>query len=124
MKVREVIRRLEEDGWRLARTKGSHKQFHHTRKPGTVTVAGHPSVDIPPGTLNNILEQAGLKMNYLVIYEKSPDGWGAYAPDLPGLGVAGSTLDEVKELICEAIEFHLDGMTSARRTDSCSYCYD
>ena len=63
-------------------------------------------------------------MKYLVIYEKSPDGWGAYAPDLPGLGVAGSTLDEVKELIREAIEFHLDGMTSARRTDSCSYCYD
>ena len=49
-------------------------------------------------------------MKYLVIYEKSPEGWGAYAPDLPGLGVAGSTLDEVKELIREAMEFHLDGM--------------
>jgi predicted RNA binding protein YcfA (HicA-like mRNA interferase family) len=61
MKVREVIRRLEENGWRLARTKGSHKQFHHPAKPGTVTVAGHPSVDIPPRTLNNILKQAGLK---------------------------------------------------------------
>jgi predicted RNA binding protein YcfA (HicA-like mRNA interferase family) len=52
---------LEEDGWRLARTKGSHRQYHHPRKPGTVTVAGRPSVDIPPGTLNNILKQAGLK---------------------------------------------------------------
>jgi predicted RNA binding protein YcfA (HicA-like mRNA interferase family) len=61
MKVRDVIKRLEEDGWRLARTKGSHRQFHHPAKPGTVTVAGHPSVDIPPGTLNNILKQAGLK---------------------------------------------------------------
>ncbi|MFZ0297672.1 MAG: type II toxin-antitoxin system HicA family toxin [Candidatus Sulfotelmatobacter sp.] len=61
MKVREVIRRLEEHGWRLARTKGSHRQFHHPAKPGTVTVAGHPSVDIPLGTLNNILKQAGLK---------------------------------------------------------------
>ena len=49
-------------------------------------------------------------MKYLVIYEKSPEGWGAYAPDLPGLGVAASTLDEVKELIREAMEFHLDGM--------------
>jgi predicted RNase H-like HicB family nuclease len=46
-------------------------------------------------------------MKYLVIYEKSPEGWGAYAPDLPGLGVAGTTLEEVKELIREAVEFHL-----------------
>jgi predicted RNA binding protein YcfA (HicA-like mRNA interferase family) len=61
MKVRDVIMRLEKDGWRLARTKGSHRQYHHSSKPGTVTVAGHPSVDIPPGTLNNILKQAGLK---------------------------------------------------------------
>jgi len=49
-------------------------------------------------------------MKYLVIYEKSADGRGAYAPDLPGLGVAGSTLDEVKDLIREAMEFHLEGM--------------
>ncbi len=49
-------------------------------------------------------------MRYLVIYEKSATGWGAYAPDLPGLGVAAATLDEVKELIREAIEFHLRGM--------------
>lgn len=49
-------------------------------------------------------------MRYLVVYEKSPTGWGAYAPDLPGLGVAGNTLGEVKGLIREAIEFHLEGM--------------
>ncbi len=49
-------------------------------------------------------------MKYLVIYEKSAAGWGAYAPDLPGPGVAGATLDEVKELIREAMEFHLEGM--------------
>jgi predicted RNA binding protein YcfA (HicA-like mRNA interferase family) len=61
MKVRDVIRNLEQEGWRLVRTKGSHRQFRHPSKPGTVTVAGHPSVDIPPGTLNNILKQAGLK---------------------------------------------------------------
>jgi predicted RNA binding protein YcfA (HicA-like mRNA interferase family) len=61
MKVRDVIKRLETDGWLLARTKGSHRQYHHPSKEGTVTVAGHPSVDIPPGTLNNILKQAGLK---------------------------------------------------------------
>ena len=49
-------------------------------------------------------------MKYLILYEKSNLGWGAYAPDLPGLGAAGKTLDEVKELICEAVEFHLEGM--------------
>jgi predicted RNase H-like HicB family nuclease len=49
-------------------------------------------------------------MKYVVIYEKSATGWGAYAPDLPGLGVAAETLDEAKNLIREAMEFHLEGM--------------
>ena len=52
---------LESDGWFLARTKGSHRQYHHQSKKGTVTVAGKPSVDVPPGTLNSALKQAGLK---------------------------------------------------------------
>jgi predicted RNA binding protein YcfA (HicA-like mRNA interferase family) len=47
--------------WRLARTKGSHRQFKNPSKPGTVTVAGRPSLDIPPGTWSSILKQAGLK---------------------------------------------------------------
>jgi len=49
-------------------------------------------------------------MKYLIVYEKSNTGWGAYAPDLPGLSAAGKTLNEVKELIREAVEFHLEGM--------------
>ena len=49
-------------------------------------------------------------MKYLVIYEKSETGWGAYAPDLPCLGIAAKTLDEAKELIREAIDFHLEGL--------------
>lgn len=61
MKVREVIRLLEEDGWHLARTRGSHRQYKHPTKPGAVTVSGKPNVDVPPGTLNSILKQAGLK---------------------------------------------------------------
>ena len=55
-------------------------------------------------------------MKYLIVYEKSNTGWGAYAPDLPGLGAVGKTLDEVKELIRDAVEFHLEGMR-ARRSD-------
>jgi predicted RNA binding protein YcfA (HicA-like mRNA interferase family) len=61
MKVREVIRLLRSDGWVQITTRGSHRQFKHSSKPGKVTVAGKPSVDIPPGTLNSILKQAGLK---------------------------------------------------------------
>jgi predicted RNase H-like HicB family nuclease len=49
-------------------------------------------------------------MKYLVVYEKASTSWGAYVPDLPGLGVAAPTLAEVKELIREAIEFHLEGL--------------
>ena len=61
MKVRDLIKQLERDGWYLVRTKGSHRQFKHGTKRGTVTVAGKPNVDIPVGTLNAILKQAGLK---------------------------------------------------------------
>ncbi|HWM90011.1 MAG TPA: type II toxin-antitoxin system HicA family toxin [Thermoanaerobaculia bacterium] len=61
MKVHQVIEMLEDEGWQLVRTRGSHRQFQHPTKPGTVTVAGKPSMDLRPGTLNSILRQAGLK---------------------------------------------------------------
>ncbi len=61
MKVGELIRLLEDDGRTLVRTRGSHRQFKNPGRPGTVTVAGKPSLDIPPGTLASILRQAGLK---------------------------------------------------------------
>jgi len=61
MKVRDLIKKIEDDGWKLARTKGSHRQYHHPSKPGTVTIAGHPTDEMPPGTLNSVLKQAGLK---------------------------------------------------------------
>ena len=61
MKVRSLIRLLLDDGWTLIRTRGSHRQFRHPAKPGTVTVAGKPNLDVPPGTLNSVLKQAGLK---------------------------------------------------------------
>ena len=61
MKIREIIRRLEDDGWYLVATRGSHRQYKHPLRPGRVTVAGKPSDDVAPGTLNSILKQAGLK---------------------------------------------------------------
>lgn len=61
MKIREVLKILEDDGWYLARTRGSHRQFKHPTKPGTVTVAGQPGDDVRKGTLLSILRQAGLR---------------------------------------------------------------
>ena len=61
MKVREVIRLIEDDGWYHVRTRGSHRHYKHPSKAGLVTIAGHPGVDMPKGTLNSVLKQAGLK---------------------------------------------------------------
>jgi predicted RNA binding protein YcfA (HicA-like mRNA interferase family) len=61
MKVREAIALIEEDGWFLVATRGSHRQYKHATKPGRVTIAGKPSDDLAAGTLNSILKQAGLK---------------------------------------------------------------
>jgi predicted RNase H-like HicB family nuclease len=47
---------------------------------------------------------------YAVIFEKTATGWSAYVPDLPGLGVAGSTFEETEQLIREGIEFHIEGL--------------
>ncbi|MBE9215385.1 type II toxin-antitoxin system HicA family toxin [Plectonema cf. radiosum LEGE 06105] len=61
MKVRKIIKLIEEDGWYLARIKGSHRQYKHAIKSGLVTVSGKLSDDLAPGTLNSILKQAQLK---------------------------------------------------------------
>jgi len=59
--VREIIKIIENNGWCLVAMKGSHRQYKHPNKPGRVTIAGHPSHDLAPGTLNSILKQASLK---------------------------------------------------------------
>ena len=61
MKVREAIRLIEDDGWYLVATRGSHRQFKHPSKSGRVTIAGKLSDELAPGTRNSILKQAGLK---------------------------------------------------------------
>ncbi len=61
MKVREAIRMIEEDGWYVVATRGSHRQYKHSTKPGRVTIAGKLSDDLAPGTRNSIMKQAGLK---------------------------------------------------------------
>ena len=61
MKVRDVIKLLERDGWYYIGTEGSHRHYKHPIKPGRVTVAGKPGKDLAPGTLNSIFKQAQLK---------------------------------------------------------------
>lgn len=62
MKVKEIIKLIEEDGWFLVTQKGSHRQYKHPTKTGRVTVPDHgQNKDLARGTENSILKQAGLK---------------------------------------------------------------
>jgi predicted RNA binding protein YcfA (HicA-like mRNA interferase family) len=61
MKVRDVIKLIEADGWYLVTTEGSHRQYKHKKKTGRVTIAGKPRDDLAPGTLDSIMNQAQLK---------------------------------------------------------------
>jgi len=61
MKIRDVVRLIEADGWYIVVTKGSHRQYRHPTKSGRVTIAGRPADDLAPGTLNSVLKQARLR---------------------------------------------------------------
>jgi predicted RNA binding protein YcfA (HicA-like mRNA interferase family) len=62
MKVRDVIKLLVEDGWFLVAQSGSHRQYRHPTKPGRVTVAGSPGLDLAAGTLGSVIRQAGIEV--------------------------------------------------------------
>jgi predicted RNA binding protein YcfA (HicA-like mRNA interferase family) len=62
VKVRDIVRLIERDGWRQVRTTGSHRHFKHAFKPNVVTVPGHQGDDLPTGTLKSILKAAGLEV--------------------------------------------------------------
>lgn len=61
MKVKQILKILNDDGWYLSRTKGSHRQFKHPLKSGLVTVSGKPNEELAPGTKNSIFKQARLE---------------------------------------------------------------
>ncbi|MBU0494426.1 MAG: type II toxin-antitoxin system HicA family toxin [Chloroflexi bacterium] len=61
MKIRDVLNRLREDGWYVARQRGSHRVLKHAVRKGIVVVAGHPSKELAPGTLKSTWKQAGLE---------------------------------------------------------------
>jgi predicted RNA binding protein YcfA (HicA-like mRNA interferase family)/predicted RNase H-like HicB family nuclease len=112
MKVKDLLKILEDDGWFLLSTKGSHMQFKHPVKPGRVTIAGKHSADLAPGTLDSILKQAGPKgkkqmHRFLVVIEKANGNYSAYSPYLPGCIAAGATQEEVEKNMTEAINLHI-----------------
>jgi len=112
MTSRQLTKLVERDDWYWKRTSGSHRVYKHPTKTGTVVISYHGAKDVPPGTLKSILKQAELEwamLGYTVIFEQGKDGgWGAYAPDLPGLGAAAETREEVNLLIREGIVIYLE----------------
>jgi predicted RNase H-like HicB family nuclease len=109
MKVRDAIKLVEADGWRLTRTRGSHRQYRHGTKPGTVQVIRPLILSQDP----NVYTEAGRpeKMSrYTVFIDPTATGYSAHVPDLPGCIAAASTLDETRQLIKEAIEFHIEAL--------------
>lgn len=62
MKIRKVIKLIEDDGWFLAKVTGSHRQYKHPTKKGRVTIAGHPNHTLAPKTLKSVLKQAQLEI--------------------------------------------------------------
>ncbi len=61
VKVRDAIKMIEDNGWYYLRTAGSHRQYKHPKKPGRVTIAGHPGDEVAHKTLKSIRQQAGLE---------------------------------------------------------------
>jgi predicted RNA binding protein YcfA (HicA-like mRNA interferase family) len=61
VKVRDLLRLIQSDGWKQVRTTGSHRHFKHATKPNVVTVPGNPGDEIPMGTLKAILKSAALE---------------------------------------------------------------
>lgn len=110
MKIRDIIRLIEAEGWRFHSQRGSHRHYKHPLKPGRVTVPGKPGAR----DAEEYHETSGSKMTkatqYAVVYEKTGTGYGAYAPDLPGCVSTGRTLEEAERNMREAIAFHLDGL--------------
>ncbi len=97
MKVRDALKLIEAESWRLTRTRGGHRQYRHATKSGTVTVATSlgRSGSEDSGAYT---EASGAEMStYTVFIEPTETGFSAHVPDLPGCVAAGSTLEETRE---------------------------
>jgi predicted RNase H-like HicB family nuclease len=117
MKVGELIRLLEEDGWRLARTRGSHRQYKKReqtryRNGGWEAGLGRATRDVKRDPEAGGPEEGRewRMTRYMVVVERGATSWGAHVPDLPGCVAVGETRAEALRLIREAIELHIEGL--------------
>jgi len=116
VKVSEIIRLIEADGWYLVVTRGSHRQYKHPDKPRAGHHSGQAERDFAssyraehPETSTVGTEAAVTK--YVAIIERDEEGgYSAWVPDLPGVVAAASTYDECLDLIRQAVELHLEGL--------------
>lgn len=104
MKVRDLTRLVESDGWKHVRTTGSHRHFKHLSKPNVLTIPGHlAEVDFEGRRIGG----EEMSRRYAVIFEQAENNWAAYVPDLPGCITTGETLEETERNILEAMQGHL-----------------
>jgi predicted RNase H-like HicB family nuclease/predicted RNA binding protein YcfA (HicA-like mRNA interferase family) len=120
VKVREIIRELNEAGWVQIRPKRSHRQFQHANKTGTLTVPGALGKDFPSRPSRALCNGQDLRGSagerIRVVIEDAGPNRCAYVPDLPGCVSAGLTVEEVTANIHEAIEMHMEAMIEQRET--------
>jgi predicted RNase H-like HicB family nuclease len=112
MKVRDVIRLIEDDGWRLVATRGSHPQYKHPLRPGHSRrkAIGRPCARHIEQYLEAGWTEGAALMRYAIVIEKAEGNYSAYVPDLPGCIATGDTVAAVETEIRDAIRFHIDGL--------------
>jgi len=118
VKIRDVIRMLEQDGWVLVRTRGSHRQYKHPVKLGFGNGPGKARRRPRPWNIEQYFETSRVEAmkKYLIVIEPTKTGFSAYSPDLPGCISTGRTREEVEQNMREAISFHLDGLREEGQT--------
>ena len=113
MKVREVVRLLERNGWVEMRSRGSHRHFKHPDRALVVTVPGNEGKELAPGTLKRYTQEGGAEMSarrYPVVIEKTDTGFSAYSPDVFGCAAVGDTEEETRRNFQEALIAHFCAM--------------
>jgi predicted RNase H-like HicB family nuclease len=114
VKVRDVIQMLENDGWYLVATRGSHRQFKHPFNVDVLQLrASHPTIwreARRTASSNKLRSEEILEMRYAVVIEKATRNYSAYVPDLPGCVATGATVKAAQREIRKAIRFHLKGL--------------
>jgi predicted RNase H-like HicB family nuclease/predicted RNA binding protein YcfA (HicA-like mRNA interferase family) len=113
MKVREVIRLPERNGWAEMRSKGSHRHFKHPDQPYVIHRCRSGGQGTLAGNLERYTQESMLEMKlrrYPLIIEKTETGYSAYSPDVPGCAAAGDTVEETRSIFHDALVAHFEAM--------------